>query len=119
MNRFLRSFKFAFNGLKLTWSKGLNFKIQCFAAIITCVFAFYLKLDYQSIAILLITSALVMGLEIINTSIEDICNIISPEENPQIGHVKDISAAAVLLASIIAIFIGMLIFLPKLLLLAN
>ena len=51
--------------------------------------------------------------ELFNTALETLVNLVSPEFNPKAGHVKDISAAAVLIAAIMALIIGVLIFLPK------
>ncbi|MBC7653927.1 MAG: diacylglycerol kinase family protein, partial [Oligoflexus sp.] len=62
---------------------------------------------------------LVIGLvfitEIINTSIENIADFISPERHPKIKVIKDLAAAAVILSAIVSVIIGLLIFLPKLL----
>jgi len=55
---------------------------------------------------------LVLILEIVNTAIEKTLDIIDPNFNPQIGKVKDLAAAAVLLASLGSIAIGLMVFLP-------
>lgn len=111
--RFLKSFYFAFNGIRYTWSNGLNFKIQCIIAFFTLLFGFYLKLSWGSICILLLCISIILSLEMINTAIEKLCDFVSLENNPKIGLIKDISAGAVLVASIIVLLIGLFIFLPK------
>ena len=58
---------------------------------------------------------LVLSLELMNTAIEKICDLISKDIHPVIKVVKDISAAAVLIAAIGSLFTGAIIFLPKLL----
>jgi diacylglycerol kinase len=53
--------------------------------------------------------------EAVNTAIEFLVDLISPEFNPLAGHIKDIAAAAVLLSALAAIIIGCIIFIPELL----
>jgi diacylglycerol kinase (ATP) len=56
-------------------------------------------------------------MELFNTGIETLVDLISPEYNKLAGHVKDISAAGVLIMAIFTVVTGAIIFLPKLLLL--
>jgi undecaprenol kinase/diacylglycerol kinase (ATP) len=58
---------------------------------------------------------LVLSLEIINSSIENIADFISPERHEKIKKVKDLSAAAVLISSVTALIIGLIIFIPRIL----
>jgi diacylglycerol kinase len=67
--------------------------------------------------IVLLCSTIVMALEMINTSIELICDFMEPEKNPKIKEIKDISAGAVLLFTVTSYLIGCLIFIPKLVML--
>lgn len=64
--------------------------------------------------IILLCIGMVMSLEIINTSIEHLVNIVNPDFNEKAGKVKDLAAAAVLVASMIAAITGLLVFLPHL-----
>lgn len=59
-------------------------------------------------------SCLVLICELFNSAIEKICDLVSKENNPVIGYIKDISAGAVLLACFAALVTGMIIFLPRL-----
>ena len=65
--------------------------------------------------ILLLNIALVVGFEMMNSAIERICNFVQPQHNHFIKLIKDISAGAVLMAALIAVSCGLLIFLPKIL----
>ena len=56
---------------------------------------------------------LVISLEMVNTAIEIVVDMVSPEYNLKAGHVKDIAAGAVLINAIVAFIVGLLIFLPK------
>ena len=58
-------------------------------------------------------SMLVLSMELINTAIENVCNLISTEYHPLIKIIKDVSAAAVLVSAIGSIVTGSIIFLPK------
>ena len=57
---------------------------------------------------------MVMGIEGLNTAVEKISDYIQPEDDPKIGFIKDISAGAVMIVSIIACIVGLVIYLPKL-----
>jgi diacylglycerol kinase (ATP) len=62
---------------------------------------------------------LVLVTELFNTMIEALTDLVSPGYNEKAGHVKDMSAGAVIIAAIFALVTGLIIFLPKLLLLFN
>ena len=62
---------------------------------------------------MMICIAIVLCLEMVNSAIEQLCNMVTKEFHPSIGKIKDISAGAVLLASILSFVIGCFIFLPK------
>jgi diacylglycerol kinase (ATP) len=59
---------------------------------------------------ILLAIALVLVSEIFNTAIERLVDIVSPEHHPKAGIIKDIAAGAVLVASIVAVLIGVFIF---------
>lgn len=115
MNRvhsFLRGIGFALEGIKALLKKDRNFKIQLTIFILVCFVGLYFQIKtFEWIAILII-SALVISLEIINSAIERLCDLYSLEENPKIKIIKDICAAAVLIASLFSVTIGALIFGP-------
>ncbi len=106
--------KHAFRGLYLMLSKERNFKIQLVFFIAVLVLGFVFQISSTDWVILLLTSAMVLSLEIINSAIEKTCNLISKSTNNQIKNIKDISAAAVLLAAVFAVVVGVLTFLPYL-----
>lgn len=107
-------FKHAFRGLYLMFSKERNFKIQFLLFILVIILGFFLQITPHDWILLLLVSALVLSLEIINSAIEKTCNLITEKTNSKIKNIKDISAAAVLLASIFALIIGVFIFFPYL-----
>ncbi|MEH3115704.1 diacylglycerol kinase family protein [Pedobacter terrae] len=112
----LKSFKYAFQGLKLFFLLDHNGRIHLFAAFVAIAFSFYLKLSaLEWIAILSVISAVIVT-EILNSAIEKLADVVSPDFHPKIKIVKDLAAAAVLVAAFLALAVGVIIFIPKLLL---
>lgn len=110
-----KSFKFAFDGLRTVIFKGRNFRLQLLAGVLAVILGVVLKLDYFEWLHLVIIITLVLILELVNTSIEEIVNIVSPQFQEKAKIAKDVAAATVLVASIGSIIIGVLLFLPKIL----
>lgn len=108
----LKSFKVAFEGIKTLFCNEINFRIHIvvMSIAITLCLAFEVS-AYEWIAVLILIGS-VLGAEAFNTCIEYICNFISPEYHVMIKKIKDIAAAAVLMASIIAVIVGCIIFIP-------
>jgi diacylglycerol kinase (ATP) len=71
---------------------------------------FYLKLSIIDTALILIVSFGVLVAEIFNTAIERVCDIIQPEFDRRIGFIKDVSAGAVILMSIVSVIVGISIY---------
>ncbi len=111
----LRSFKYAFSGLWALLVHEHNSRIHFTAAILAVAMGFILHISRVEWSILVGIIALVVVVEILNSAIERLADHVSPQVNPAIKMVKDYSAAAVLIASLAAVIIGCIIFLPKLL----
>lgn len=110
----VKSFRFAFEGMRTAIAKGRNFRIQIFLALSASVLGLILKISAPEWLDLTLIIALVLILELLNTAIESIIDIVSPEIAPKAKIAKDVAAAAVLIASIAAIIVGVFLFLPKL-----
>jgi diacylglycerol kinase len=113
MNKFLNGFYFAWKGISYSFSTQLNFRIHCLIALFVMNAGFYFTLNNFEWLWIIAATALVVMAELFNTTIETLVDLVSPEFNPKAGLVKDISAAAVLIAAFMALLIGVLIFLPK------
>lgn len=113
-----RSFGYAFKSLKHAMSER-NFKLHLVSAVLTIGFGFALQISALEWCVILICVAGVIALELINTAIEYLVNLVSPDYNELAGKVKDISAAAVLCFSIGSFIIALIIFVPYLLALAG
>jgi diacylglycerol kinase len=110
-----KSFGFAFEGLKAEIIKGRNFKIQILFGILATVLGLMLKLSPEEWLDLVIMITLVLVLELVNTSIEALVDLVSPEIQEKAKLAKDVAAATVLVASIGSVIVGGLVFLPRLL----
>jgi len=111
----LKSFGFAFEGLKAAILRGRNFRIQLAIGALAITLGAILKLDSTEWLDLVIIITLVLILELVNTSIEALVDLVSPEIQEKAKLAKDVAATTVLIASIGSVVIGVLLFLPKLL----
>lgn len=109
----IRSFKFAFNGLRLLIQNEHNARIHLLGAIVAIGMGFLLKINLSEWSILVIVIGLVFLTELFNTSLETLSDLIDSESNKRIKYAKDYAAAAVLISAIIAIITGGIIFIPK------
>jgi diacylglycerol kinase len=109
----IKSFKFAFNGLRVLFRDEHNARIHLFIALIVIITGFIFCISNLEWVAVIFAIGFVITTEIINTAIEQIANFISPEKNENIKKIKDLSAAAVLISSIAAFIIGLFIFIPK------
>ncbi|HJO93196.1 MAG TPA: diacylglycerol kinase family protein [Victivallales bacterium] len=108
--KFFKSFKFAFAGIFEAFKSEKNVKFHYFAALCVLILSFILKLSITQWCIIIMTICLVISVEMINTSIEKLCNVVCKDSNEFIKKVKDISAGSVLVVSIAACIVGILIF---------
>jgi len=111
--KILAAFKNAFEGLWYFFLHERNGKIQLCAAILVIVLAICLGVSVTEWLALLLCIGAVLSLEMVNSAIEKLCDLVHKEYHPVIKIIKDVSAAAVLFASIISIAIACFIFLPK------
>jgi diacylglycerol kinase len=110
MIKFLRSFGFAFNGIVSAFSDQRNTRVLIFIAIGVVAAGLYYEITSIEWCIVLLCIALVVGLEMINSSIEGLVDLVTLEKRPLAGKVKDIAAGAVLFASVLSAIIGLIIF---------
>ncbi|MDE3234987.1 MAG: diacylglycerol kinase family protein [Bacteroidota bacterium] len=103
----------AFAGLRYFFQNERNAKIQAIIAIVTLLVALILKISIAEWIAIFLCIASVLCLEMINSALEALCDAGYPTHNDFIKICKDIAAGAVLLASIISVVIGLLIFIPK------
>lgn len=113
----LKSFTYAFHGIGLLIQNEHNAWIHCFAACCVIIAGWYFNLNTTEWIAVIFAIGMVLAGEAINSSIEVLCDLVSPEYNEAIKRTKDLAAGAVLLLAIAAAAIGCLIFFPKIFLL--
>lgn len=109
----IASFKWAFNGLRIFFIEEFNAKVHFVAAATVLILGFFFKINKYEWMAVLFAIAMVISAELINTAIEHLADVVSPEKKPAIKKVKDMAAAAVLIVAFAALLIGVFIFLPK------
>ncbi len=108
--KILKSFKCAAKGALYTIKNERNMRIHTVISFYVLLFSLFFHLSFVKYAVLFLTIGSVLTLEMINTSIEAIIDICSAEYNSVARIAKDISAGAVMVSSIVAAFIGVMIF---------
>jgi diacylglycerol kinase len=111
----LRSFGYAFEGVAYILRTQRNARIEIAIAIAAVVLALWLGITTVEWAVLVLTIALVMTLEWVNTSLELAVSLASPERHPSAKAAKDVAAACVLLGAVASVLVGLLLFAPRLL----
>jgi diacylglycerol kinase len=109
----LNSFRYAINGIKEASRTEWNVQIHVFIAIVIIVLGYIVNLERWEWVSIILCVALVIAMELINSSIEKLVDILIPEYNVKAGLVKDIAAGSVLVCSIAAAIVGCIIFVPK------
>ena len=112
MNSLGKSFKNAINGLLKLINTEPNAKIHAAATISVFVFGIYYELNTTEWAFITFSIIMVWSAESLNTAIERLSDVVSPDLNPGIKEVKDIASGAVLIVAIGAVIIGILVFGP-------
>jgi diacylglycerol kinase len=112
MKKHTISFINAFKGIWKAIVTQTNIRIHFIIGSIVIFASVYLQLSIDHVISLILVIALVMVAEMVNTSLEFMSDAITLEHNDNIKFAKDISAGAVLMAAIFAIFVGLMIFLP-------
>lgn len=110
MKSFLKSFIYAIHGLWSAVADQRNLKVQLAVALLVVGAGFYLSIAAVEWCIILLCIAFVIGLELVNTALENLVDLVTLERKPLAGMIKDIAAGAVLFVSILSLIIGIIIF---------
>jgi undecaprenol kinase len=113
----VKSFSFAFQGMKTAFREEPNFRVHLIFAALALILGIFLKLNTLEWLILSFTIFYVITLELLNTVLEALVNLVSPEIQPFAKIAKDVSAGCVLMAAVLAIIVGSVLFLPKIMVL--
>ena len=111
--KLINSFKYALSGIKSTFKTEQNMKIHLLIMEIVILMALILNISFNEWLIVLICFMVVISSELFNTALEKCVDLASPNKNEIAKLAKDVSAGAVLITAIFAAIIGIIIFLPK------
>jgi diacylglycerol kinase len=113
--RLFKSFQYAAKGLVKTFHEEQNLKVQTIVGTIVLILGLYYKINLTEWCILIFSISIVLIMELVNSAVERVTDVLKPRINTYVKEIKDIMAAAVMLSSITAVIIGLLIFLPYIL----
>lgn len=110
----LHGFGYAWKGIRCCIGKEQNLSFHLIAAIIVVIAGFILSITKIEWTIVILCIGVVIAAELFNTAIERLVDLVSPQQHPIAGKVKDIAAGAVLVCAVTAAIIGLIIFVPYL-----
>ena len=110
----IKSFGYAINGIRHLISTEHNAWIHCFAAVCAVTAGWLAGLSAAEWIAVTFAIGLVLAAEAVNSAIESLADVVSPEYNEGIKRAKDLAAGAVLLLAVAAAVTGLIIFIPKL-----
>lgn len=111
--KLIKSFEYACTGIKSCFQSEPNFRIHSVLAIVALLFSIVFNISAIEWIAVCFCIAFVFVMEMLNTAIEKLCDVIHKEIHPGIKKVKDIAAGAVLVAAFFSLITGGIIFLPK------
>ena len=113
LRRHTVSFKHALDGIWYTFRTQPNFRFHTIAAVSVILAGIYFQISYVEWLVLVFTFNMVLVAEMVNTSIESVVDLVTLEQRTDAKVAKDVSAGMVLVSALLAIVIGLLVFLPK------
>jgi diacylglycerol kinase len=108
-----QSFRYAVQGLRVLLSTQRNARIHLMLSLGVIALGSWFRLTYTEWALLALAMGLVWVAEGLNTALELLTDLVSPEPHPLAGKAKDVAAGAVLLAAVFAAVVGGCVFLPR------
>lgn len=112
IKRLFKSFHYAFKGLIKAFKEEQNLRVQTLAGLIVLLLAWHFKVSHIEWCLLIFTIGLVILMEIVNSAVERVTDVLKPRINGYVKEIKDIMAAAVMLAALLAVIVGIIIFWP-------
>ncbi len=109
----IKSLKYALRGAYLLLKTEASIQVQFSFALIVILAGFLLNISATEWMFQMLAIGLLLVSESLNTAIEKLSDFIHPDFHKKIGFIKDISAGASTFAAIIAVIIGLIIYLPK------
>ena len=113
LRRRIASFGHAFRGVGAALRSELHLQFHAVASVAVLGLGLYVGLTTTEWALVALAVAGVWAAELLNTALETLTNLVSPDYHPLAGRAKDVAAGAVLLAALGALVVGGLVFGPK------
>lgn len=116
-HNFFESMGYALSGIRFAFVHERNIRYQLLGLVLVMLAAYYFNLSIEKWLILILTCAIVICMEITNTIAEWIIDLVTDQQyHPIAKNVKDVAAGGVLISSMMAVIVGLLIFVPEILL---
>lgn len=112
MSRLIASFKYAILGIIHAFRTERNMKIHAVAMAAVIIAGFYFKVTALEWLVLLLTISLVIGMEMLNTAVEALVDLVTHEYRSLAAIAKNVAAGAVLFCACVAVIAGLIIFIP-------
>ena len=112
INQFVKSFSCAMRGLAYALKNEKNFQNELVIALLVIFMMWYFHVTRTEMVALVLVIASVLILELLNTIMERVVDILKPRVHPYARLIKDLMAAVVLISAIFAVIVGLIIFLP-------
>ena len=113
LKKFFHSFTYPIKGLKYAYRNEQNLAVDVGISLLVLIAGVIFKLEKTEWLVVIFTIGAVISLELINTAIEAVVDMVTEEYHPLAKVAKDTSAAAVFVIAIVAAIVGLIIFLPK------
>ena len=104
--QFIQSVDCAIKGIVTAWREESNFGLAITGVLIALIISVYLQFSPLESALFLVASGLILGAEMINTAIEDLCDKVEPKQDPIIGKIKDVMAGSTFIVFIFSFLAG-------------
>ncbi len=115
MNRYYRKMqglKYALTGIGIAIREEMSFQSQIGFGLFVLLLSWYFHITTTELLLVVFMIGLVMSAELLNTAIEELCDMVKNEQHPHVAKIKDLAAAGVLVASFTSIVVGLSIFIP-------
>lgn len=113
--KYSETFKFALEGIRVSFINEKNIRFHLFFSVFVIVFGIIFNLTQTEWMLIFFAIAGMIVVEMINTAIERVVDLVTDQYHPLAKQAKDIAAGAVLIYAILSVVIGMIIFIPKIL----
>ena len=112
-HKFYGGFRYAIEGILTGIRQEQNMKMHCIMTVLVVLAGFFFEISKIEWCISLLLCGLIMALELVNTSVEAVVDLVTEERKPLAKIAKDTAAGAVLIAALFSAVIGCIIFVPK------